>query len=411
MQMAMIADDLTGALDAGVCMLPSDVAVATSSEHAAKLLSGRKPSVLSVNAGTRHMDAEAAYAEVASLVRLVRKAGCRSIFKKTDSVLRGNVGAELAAAFDASGAARLHFLPAFPAMGRTTEDGIQCVNGVPVAESAFGKDPFEPVHESDIARIIAEETQVPVKSVREDEPVPLDFQGIVVYDAASDDAMSRRAAELAELGELGAVAGCAGLAQALHVLDHSSKSASNTEFDGNMLVVCGSVNPVSRAQCRFAEDKGARMFPIAERQTCSSSWSGTPEGKDFIFEVSKSWNENPLTVIDGSGLEDLTPFFSEGADIRQTVADNVAGLLLAVCRKGIFGRALVMGGDILSSFLSQADVSAIYPKGEAAKGIVVLEIDLGGHPFRLASKSGGFGTKDLFVTLAESARLSEGVAQ
>ena len=57
MQMAMIADDLTGALDAGVCMLPSDVAVATSSEHAAKLLSGRKPSVLSVNAGTRHMDA------------------------------------------------------------------------------------------------------------------------------------------------------------------------------------------------------------------------------------------------------------------------------------------------------------------------------------------------------------------
>ena len=89
----------------------------------------------------------------------------------------------------------------------------------------------------------------------------------------------------------------------------------------------------------------------------------------------------------------------------------MAGLLLAVCRRGIFGRALVMGGDILSSFLSQADVDAVYPKGEAAPGIVVLEIDIGGQPFRLASKSGGFGTKDLFVTLAESARLSEGVAQ
>ena len=38
MQMAIIADDLTGALDAGVCMLPSDIAVATSPVQAEKLL-------------------------------------------------------------------------------------------------------------------------------------------------------------------------------------------------------------------------------------------------------------------------------------------------------------------------------------------------------------------------------------
>lgn len=411
MQMAIIADDLTGALDAGVCMLPSDVAVATSPVQAEKLLRNKKPSVLSVNAGTRHLDAEAAYAQVAELVRLSRKCGCRSIFKKTDSVLRGNVGAELAAAFDASGAPRLHFLPAFPAMGRTTMGGIQYVNGVPVAESAFGKDPFEPVHESSVAAIIAEETEVPVKVVPEGEPVPVDFEGIVVYDAATDRAMEAHVAELAELGELGAVAGCAGLAQALHVLDHDSKAAAKAGFEGNLLAVCGSVNPASRTQCRFAEVAGARMFPIAEQQKCSSLWIGSSEGRKFVSEVSRSWRTAPLTVIDGSGLEDLVPYFPEGADIRQAVADNVAGLLLAVCRRGIFGRALVMGGDILSSFLSQADVDAVYPKGEAAPGIVVLEIDIGGQPFRLASKSGGFGTKDLFVTLAESARLSEGVAQ
>ncbi|MGN0070872.1 MAG: four-carbon acid sugar kinase family protein [Atopobiaceae bacterium] len=411
MQMAMIADDLTGALDAGVCMLPSDVAVATSSEQAEGLLQDKSLSVLSVNAGTRHLDAEAAYAEVAKLVRLAKKAGCRSIFKKTDSVLRGNVGAELAAAFDASGASRLHFLPAFPAMGRTTKDGIQYVNGTPVAESAFGKDPFEPVRESSVASIIAEETEVPVKLVREGEPVPQDFKGICVYDAATNEAMSERVAELASLGELGAIAGCAGLAQALHVLEHDGKGAPKADFEGNLLVVCGSVNPASRAQCRYAEGAGARMFPIAEQQKCSSAWPETPEGRDFISKVSKSWHETPLTVVDGSGLEDLAPLFPEGTDIRQTVADNVAGLLLAVCRKGIFGRALVMGGDILSSFLSQANVSAIYPKGEAAQGIVVLEIDIAGQRFSLASKSGGFGTKDLFVTLAQSARLSEGVAQ
>ena len=69
------------------------------------------------------------------------------LFKKIDSTLRGNVGAELAAALHASrdvrpGAPRRIAImaPAFPAFGRTTKDGTQLVHG-------------QPLHDLDIWRV------------------------------------------------------------------------------------------------------------------------------------------------------------------------------------------------------------------------------------------------------------------
>ena len=69
-------------------------------------------------------------------------------YKKTDSALRGNIGAELSAALDGSGAGVLSFLPAFPRMNRTTAAGIHYIDGIPAAKSVFGQDPFNPVKES-----------------------------------------------------------------------------------------------------------------------------------------------------------------------------------------------------------------------------------------------------------------------
>ena len=75
---------------------------------------------------------------------------------------RGNSGAERTALLRASGEKRLPFLPAYPQVGRTTVGGVHLVNGVPVAESVFGQDPFEPVRHSSVAELIAAQSGVPV---------------------------------------------------------------------------------------------------------------------------------------------------------------------------------------------------------------------------------------------------------
>ena len=122
-----------------------------------------------------------------------RRAGVGCIFKKTDSALRGNIGAELSAVLKASGRKYLPFLPAFPQAGRITREGVHYVDGVPVTESPFGTDPFEPVKHASVTGLIAEQSEAPAKSfpaLAEGDRVPQE-EGILVFDAADTDDLLR----------------------------------------------------------------------------------------------------------------------------------------------------------------------------------------------------------------------------
>ena len=112
LRLLMIADDFTGALDTGVQLaahgIPTQVVVGQAD------LSACSSTVLVVDTETRHLSAAKAAEAVARLTRSAVENGVGCIYKKTDSALRGNIGAELAALLKASGARNLPFLPAFP---------------------------------------------------------------------------------------------------------------------------------------------------------------------------------------------------------------------------------------------------------------------------------------------------------
>ena len=59
----------------------------------------------------------------------------------------------------------LVFAPAFPAGGRTTIDGVHRLNGVPAAETAPGSDPLSPVRESHIPTLLRDSAQLNAESV------------------------------------------------------------------------------------------------------------------------------------------------------------------------------------------------------------------------------------------------------
>ena len=111
--LCIIADDFTGALDTGVQFAAHGVSTRVVVDPNVDF-SAHEASVLVVDTETRHLPANQAYDIVSRLVERARRAGISYIYKKTDSALRGNIGAELSALLDASGQAQLHFLPAFP---------------------------------------------------------------------------------------------------------------------------------------------------------------------------------------------------------------------------------------------------------------------------------------------------------
>ncbi len=110
----MIADDLTGACDAGVAFAPAVVALRETVELNAD-------DALIETTHSRGEVAEVAAARVTALMRRLPQADV--LFKKIDSVLRGNVRVELEAMLAASGRSRAIVCTAFPEQGRTVEDG------------------------------------------------------------------------------------------------------------------------------------------------------------------------------------------------------------------------------------------------------------------------------------------------
>jgi uncharacterized protein YgbK (DUF1537 family) len=134
--LAVITDDFTGAAEiAGIVLAKGfTAAIETRTVHAT-------PSdVLVIATNMRSISRGEASSESARLTAALMSLQPTMIFKKVDSVLRGHIGPELGSMMAAQGRSRALLVPANPSLGRTIEDGIYFVSGIPIAESGFAID-------------------------------------------------------------------------------------------------------------------------------------------------------------------------------------------------------------------------------------------------------------------------------
>lgn len=406
--LTLIADDLTGTFDASVPFAAAGVSVVTSVEAAAEggsTIEHCDSPVVAINSDTRHLDPCDAFLRVGFLVEPAYRSGSRVIFKKTDSVLRGNIGVELAAVWENAGRGCLHFLPAWPDMDRVTRDGIHYVEGRPVAETRFGQDPFDPVATSSISELLATRENVPVLHVHRDDPVPTGFSGIAYYDVETTADLEERCAQIARStkGTM-LLAGCGGLAHAFaKTLGVDSAARQTSSVDASrILVLFGSVNPVSQGQCAYATAHGAPTFYVSEAQKLDPGFTTGAEGAALCRAAGESWDAAPITVVDATSIEPKDgPVANE---TRETISRNIGALLHAVIGGRTSGTIAVAGGDVLLSFLGYLDEPHVRLLGEVVPGVVDTEVTAGGCTYRILTKSGGFGEPDLIEKLAVKIR-------
>src|SRR4051812_44414321 len=133
LEVAVIADDLTGAADTGIGFALAGLSTFVAFYDTSPPSSAR---ILAFDTDSRALAAKAAAERAASAATRARARGARTIYKKIASPLRGNVGAESAAIFRAVGEqAVVVACPAFPAMGRTIKGGRVLVSGVPLEDT------------------------------------------------------------------------------------------------------------------------------------------------------------------------------------------------------------------------------------------------------------------------------------
>lgn len=412
-QILMIADDFTGALDTGVQL------AATGAKT--RVVTGLFPDfgitaqgaeVLVVDAETRHLPPEKAFEVVRGIVRQAMALGIPHIYKKTDSALRGNIGAELEALMEASGGEQLPFVPAFPQIGRTTVNGTLYIEGIPVADSVFGKDPFEPVRHSAVSELIAEQSQVPVFRVSPGEWPVNGQRGIIVYDAEQVSDLEITGRMLAELGKTHILAGCAGFGAVLPGLlgIGNGSLVSSPPLGERLLVVCGSVNPITLAQLDQAEQAGFLRFRLSPEQKLEAGYWQSEQGANDLEGLHALLAEHPRMIIDvnepqGNGQ---TAAYAQQhqmdlAAVRVGISRAIGRIVSELFSSPALGTLLVTGGDTLLQCMETMGVKEVEPVCELASGVVLSRFTYNGYTRQVISKSGGFGSPTLLVDMSKAA--------
>ena len=401
LHVAIVADDLTGAGDTAIQFLRAGWATHLSLGGVDEALEGaaaapREVEALAVSTHSRAMPAARAAAAVERAVARLRQAGVRRLYKKIDSTLRGAIRAEIDAACAAWRADAIAVVcPAFPALGRTVQDGILYVDSVPVAQTSAGQDPVTPVAGSHIPTLL---DAGHVGIARDDDPAALASRieaagKVVAVDAVEAGDLDRLARAIAILGDRVVPVGSAGLAAAL------AGAWAQEIAGGPLVVVVTSQHRSARLQADALQAWGARVrMPALETLADPAAWSEWAQG---VRQAEAAARASPGPDV----LLLLAPAGQLSGLDSDTVAARLGSLGGALVTDLAAAGVIATGGDGARELLKALKATGIALAGEVSGGVPIGTLAGGvaaGLP--VVTKAGGFGEDDVLVRAAKAIR-------
>lgn len=411
-KLLIIADDFTGALDTGIQFKKRGIStqIFTKTRIEDNEIE-TDTEVLVIDSESRPLSKEEAYLEVQSIARWAISKGIGIIFKKTDSALRGNIGAELKAVADAAEEGNVFFIPGYPEIHRITKNGMHYIDGELLENSVFGNDPFEPVKKSYIPDIINEQSTIDVVSIQSNESVPElkeKESRIIVCDTVTTEDIDRRLDELLEKKYLKLVAGCAGLADRLvEKLKLKRNKEQKFKQTQDMYVACGSLNKITEKQVEYAQKNGDfERIHLTMEQKLIPEYYKTAAGKHFMESVVALCREKKKVIVDTFDQDDTKEEFLKvhqipKESVRFRISDSHGCIVDEIVSQKTDVTILMTGGDTLMGYMKKIGCTQIEPLCEIEQGVVVSSIVSGGRSVQVISKSGGFGTEDILCRIAE----------
>lgn len=413
LKLLIITDDFTGALDTGIQFTKQGVKIQIAVEQNPENISiSDSTQVLVIDLETRPLTAQQAYEIVKYVMIWAKRKNIDYIYKKTDSALRGNVGAELKAVSDVYKEC-VYFIPAFPKIGRITKNGNHYINNVLLSETAFAKDPFEPVKHSHMKDIITKEyTNIEVCCVEKQIQIK-DYlhkieQGVVVFDAETEQDMKNRLYELKQSQQLKLLAGCAGLAEFLpEVLCLKGNIEAVYEKKKGLYVACGSLNPITKSQMEYACENGFERVNLSANQKLFLEYYDTEKGKQFLKKLENICQNHNCIIVD---TFDEIPYETEKLAEQKGLSKEQVRFAIAKChgkivkyliKKGMDYTIFMTGGDTLMGLMKNLENTELTPVCEISQGVVLSTLKWNEKKLQVVSKSGGFGNKDVLIEAAK----------
>lgn len=380
MDVAIIADDLTGAADAAVEFVGPGRCAHVALNTAAR----EQVDVLAVDTDSRERAAGEAARRVRAAVRALAGPAPRRWFKKMDSTLRGNVAVELAAFKAETAASMVIVAPAYPAQQRSYVDGALWCDG----NSAAG--PMDRYHlPTLLAACAGAQLLVPLSMVRAGPAaigarlLAVPEKTLVIADAVENADLDAIVAAAEASGRPVVYAGSAGLAASL-ARSHGTKAA-NAPPVGNaadVLFMIGSLQPAARRQLAVAAERFGPPVVLPA--------SGTQRGLSARCEAMIE----PLLRRYGAVL--LTTPSAEVSDPSECAASAGWAAAKLIVEHGI-RRVFVTGGEFARALCERLGITRLVVQGQVLDGVPALTALDGIPGMSLVTKAGGFGDADALL--------------
>lgn len=395
MKLGVVADDLTGGCDTGVQFSRKGlrVVVLFSPEGAKGAL--QNADILVLDTDSRAILTEAAYRRTAEACLSLKAGGIESLYKKLDSTLRGNVGAELEAAMDALQVRRAVVAPAFPLQGRTFQGGRLLIHGAVPEDLALRETNLPALLKAQMRRGIA---HLPLDAVRSGpsslkkkmEEVWGEGKEVLALDAADQDDLKTIAAALIPPSLDQVAAGSAGLAMELAEVWGLRRVAEDRPRlqSGRVLVIAGSPNPVTVSQVGLlSRGPGVKVLGLWLSKLLH----------DEEDETNRAAKEATLIIRGGFDLV-VRPEGSasqEAVHVQTIIARALGRVARAVVEADPEVGLILTGGETAKAACLALGAYGIELAREVLPGIPAGR--LRGGPFEgllLVTKAGGFGGED-----------------
>lgn len=410
-----IADDYTGASDLANTLTRCGLRTVQTIGVPDDALALPDVDAVVVSLKSRSIEAKQAVARSRDADKWLRARGASHVLFKIcstfDSTDAGNIGPVMDALRADSGDAIVLVTPAFPGTGRTVYQGNLFVGSVPLNESPLKDHPLNPMHDSNLVRVLGRQSRnkvgfVDLATVAKGTEairarlVELSNHGIgaAIIDAVLD-------ADLETIGHValdhrlsvGASGMGLGLARGLtasgRVKRASSSASDGKAIGGPAVCLAGSCSQATLAQIAQAE----KSMPVL-RLDPDRIVEGISEVQRALDWARKNLGNGPLLIASSSTPDQVAALQSRhgrdvaGHAIEQAMAAISEGLVEAGVR-----RLVIAGGETSGAVVDRLGVPAFLVGSEIAAGVPVLRAvgDKRGGMI-MALKSGNFGGPDFF---------------
>ncbi|CAN5288869.1 four-carbon acid sugar kinase family protein [soil metagenome] len=409
-----IADDYTGASDLANMLTRCGLRTVQTIGVPDDALALPDVDAVVVSLKSRSIEASTAVSRSQEADKWLRARGASHVLFKIcstfDSTDAGNIGPVMDALRADSGDAIVLVTPAFPGTGRTVYQGNLFVGSVPLNESPLKDHPLNPMHDSNLVRVLARQSQFRVgladlatvakgvDAIRT-QLAELAGQGInaAIIDAVFDP-------ELEIIGEValdhrlsvGASGMGLGLARGLVAsgrVKPASSSVDQRAVGGPVACLAGSCSQATLAQIAQAE----KSMPVL-RLDPEKIVAGASEAERALEWARATMGRGPVLIASSSSPDQVAALQARhgrdaaGHAIEQTMATISEGLVAAGVR-----RLVIAGGETSGAVVDRLGIPAFLVGPEIAVGVPVLR-GVGWHMGEavMALKSGNFGGSDFF---------------